>query len=159
MYSAQTQQKEVKKMASLISPPRRKRARFSTIPSPCGVPHQVTACPCVACTGQAQAYSVALKLTSDLPSRFSKPNAPTCFHIVAWSKCFVPKSLAFSEPFFRLSRISFSVMCFWSHSVRVSKCLILPTPLLAPNPLAAEASPAMGPTDHVPGLCTSSSNQ
>ena len=38
---------------------------------------------------------------------------------------------------------SLSVMCFWTHSVRVSKCLILPTPLLAPIPLAAEASPAM----------------
>ena len=91
----------------------------------------------------AQAYSVALRLNSDLPSRFAKPNATTCFHIVAWSRCFVPNSLGFSEPFCRLSRISFSVMCFWSHSVRVSKCLILPTPLLAPIPLAAEASPAM----------------
>ena len=91
----------------------------------------------------AQAYSEALRLNSDLPSRYSKPNAATCFHIVAWSRCFVPRSLGFSEPFCRLSRISFSVLCFWSHSVRVSKCRILPTPFLAPIPLAAEASPAM----------------
>ena len=45
----------------------------------------------------AQADSVPLKLSSDLPSRFSKPNAATCVHIVAWSRCFVPRSLGFSE--------------------------------------------------------------
>ena len=93
----------------------------------------------------ARACGVALRLSSDLPSCFSKPNAATCFHIFAWSRCFVPRSLGFSEPFCRVSRISFPVMCFWSHSVRVSKCLLLSTPLLAP--------------DLVPCLGTSSSGQ
>ena len=40
----------------------------------------------------------ALKLSSDLPSHASKPNAATCFHIVAWSRCFVPRWLGLSAP-------------------------------------------------------------
>ena len=52
VYSAQTQQKGINRMASPISPPRRGRARFSSISSPCAiVQHPVTACPYVACSG------------------------------------------------------------------------------------------------------------
>ena len=47
---------------------------------------------CYAHTGSS--YSVAFKLSSDLPSRDSKPNAITCFHIVVWSRYFVPRSVA-----------------------------------------------------------------
>ena len=138
-------------MAAPISPPRRERSRYSSISSPSAiVQHPVTACPYPACSGPYHHAHSWLKLTASLSDssrtchRVSqKPNAATVFHIVAWSRCFVPRSLGFSEPFCRLSRMSFSVMCFWSHSVRVSKCLILPTLLLAPIPLAAEASPSM----------------
>ena len=81
-------------MASPISPPRRERARISSISSPCAiVQHPVTALSVRRLlrakplrSYMAQAYSVPLKLSSDLPSRFSKPNAATCFHIVVWSR-------------------------------------------------------------------------
>ena len=73
-----------------------------------------------------------------LPSRASKPYTATCFRIVASTS-----SLGFSEPFFRLGGIVVSMVCFCGHCVRVSRCRFLPTPLLAPTPLAAEASPAM----------------
>ena len=45
--------------------------------------------------------AVVVLCPSDLTSRLSKPNAATCFIIVAWSMCFVPRSLGFSEPFLR----------------------------------------------------------
>ena len=152
MYIAQTQQKEVNRMASLISPPRRERARFISISSPSAtVQHPVTACPYVARTGPS--HYAHTSSSSQRSSQTQLGLAVACLETqcrnMLPSRCLVPRSLGFSEIFFRLSRISFTVMCFWSHSVRVSKCPILPTPLLAPIPLAAEASPA-------PGLDTSS---
>ena len=109
VYSAQTQQKGINKMASPISPPRRERVRFSSISSPCvTVQHR----------GPRHHAHTWLKPTAKLSN-----SARTCHRVSRnpmlqhastsslGSRCFVPRSLGFCEPFFRFGRISFSVWC------------------------------------------------
>ena len=134
VYSAQTQQKGINRMASPISPPRRERAR--DLVSIC---HRSASSDRVSIRSllrvkplrsyMAHSYSVALRLNSDLPSRFSKPNAAT------FSTSLLGRGVSFRG---RSGSPSPSAVSAESLSHR-----ILPTPLLAPSPLAAEASPAM----------------
>ena len=55
VYSAQTQQKDINKMASPISPPRRERARFSSISHVPPFSIELAACPYVSCSGPSHA--------------------------------------------------------------------------------------------------------
>ena len=127
--------------ASPISPPRRERARFSSISSPSAtVQHPTTACPCAALlrtkplrSYMAQACSAALRLSSDLPHRVSpNPMQRASTSLLGRGVSFHGRS-GILTPSAASTESPFSVMCFWNNSVRVSKCLILPTPLLAPS--------------------------
>ena len=133
--------KGINKADSPISPPRRERPRFSSI------------CP----STQAQPHGILSDSarTCHRVSRNQRRNMLPHRCLVEVFRSEVARVLR--ALFF--SRMSFWVMCFWSHSVRVSKCLILPTPLLAPFHLLRKRHLPCEQPDIVPCLGTSSSGQ
>ena len=122
VYSAQTQQKRINKMVPPISPPRRERARLSSISSPSAiVQHPVTACPYVACSGPSHYVHTWLKLTAYLSD-----STRTCHRVSRnpmlqhGSTSLLGRGVSFRSRSGSPSPSAVSAESFWSHSVRVS---------------------------------------